>query len=311
MLGWFIVVRLISPLTVVRTITLQDESVPASANSEPFSVLRVGCYNIAHGRGGRLGTASWNGGGNDKKKDRIKQIADLLRDEQLDIVVLNEVDFSSYWSGHINQAELIAKEAGYPYRVEQRNVDIALPFISLRFGNVILSKFPITNTVFLDFPHPSLLEEILYGGLKEGVAATIKLSDNSQVQVVAVHLSLEGESFRLDSVQQILDLQRQSSLPMIAMGDFNTSASGDSRYRTDSKGQNSIDTLMASGQLTTIPRSLPVHQKDLTFPSEKPESIIDWIFVSPHWDINNKTVILTDLSDHLTVTAVLTKVSPE
>ena len=305
---WFTVVRVISPWTVVQTFILQSEvkDLPAS---ESFPQLRVGCYNIAHGRGGRLRTANWNGGSNNKKKTRIKEIAQLLRDQQLDIVVLNEVDFSSFWNGHINQAEFIAKEAGYPYRVEQRNVDIAIPFASLRFGNSILSRYPISKTVFLDFPHPSAFEEIMYGGLKKGVAATIALPDTSQIQVVAVHLSLEGEEYRVASVRQILELQQQSGLPMIAMGDFNSTAADLPHHHTDPDGLNCIDTLLATPQLTTLLPQQLANPKDFTFPSESPIKVIDWVFISSDWQMKEKTVISTDLSDHLPVTAVLTKTS--
>ncbi|MEN8127334.1 MAG: endonuclease/exonuclease/phosphatase family protein, partial [Planctomycetota bacterium] len=240
-------------------------------------------------------------------QERLKQIAQLLKEEQLDIVVLNEVDFCSFWSGHVNQARLIAEEAGYPYRVEQRNVDVAVPFFSLRFGNVILSKYPIIEAVFLDYPHSSAFEEALHGGLKEGVVATLALPDGSRIQVAAVHLSLEGETIRRASVQQILDVQRRSSLPMIAMGDFNSTASGLPAHYTDVAGHNAIDTLRANGQLTTLWPEMPVAQKALTFPSKKPGKIIDWIFVSPDWQIETKTVISSDLSDHLPVTAVLAK----
>ena len=303
--GWFVVVRLISPWTVVKTFNSGAEMTADLKAAETVSKLRVGCYNIAHGRGCRTGISNFDGGSNDEKKARLKKIAQLLKDQELDIVVLNEVDFSSIWSGHFNQAEFIAAQAGYPYRVEQRNVDVAMPFVSLRFGNVILSKHPISGAEFLDYPHPSVREDILYGGLKKGVAATVTLPNSSQIQVVAVHLSLEGEAVRQASVRQILDLQRQSGLAMIAMGDFNSTAKGYPKYNSGPDGQNAIDTLLASPQLDTLKPEQPVQPKDFTYSSEKPASIIDWIFVSPHWQIQKKNVISTDLSDHLPVTAVL------
>jgi len=306
-LGWFLVVRLISPWTAVKTIASDCKTITDELPRKSVSVLRVGCYNIAHGRGGQLGTANWEGGSHRQKQTRLIQIAQMLRDHRLDIVVLNEVDFSSFWSGHVNQAALIAKEAGFPYRVEQRNVDIAIPFFSLRFGNVILSKYPIVETVFLDYPHPSWFEEVFYGGLKEGVIATLALPDSGRIQVAAVHLSLEGETVRRASVQQILDVQQQSSLPMIAMGDFNSTAKDCPAYHADSAGYSAIDMLQGHGGLTTLWLEPPIDQKDFTFPSEKPDRVIDWIFVSPDWKIDSKTVIPSHLSDHLPVTALLTE----
>ena len=119
-IGWYLVVRLASPWNAVKLITLNEKSPLNQADVK--QELRVGCYNIAHGRGGRLGTKNWEGGDRATKIDRVKQIGRMLKDAQMDIVVLNEVDFSSFWSGHFDQAKVIAQEAGYPYLAEQRNV---------------------------------------------------------------------------------------------------------------------------------------------------------------------------------------------
>ncbi|MCK4825208.1 endonuclease/exonuclease/phosphatase family protein [bacterium] len=303
-IGWYGVVRLISPWTVVKFIPLQHDNPKSSIKS--INTLRVGCYNIAHGRGGRFEATNWEGGNRTEKIERMKQIGQMLKSAQLDIVVLNEVDFSSVWSGHIDQARMIAQEAGYPYLVEQRNIDLAIPFVSIRFGNAILSKYPVSDVTFLDYPNTSELTELFIGGFKEGVAATIHLSDTDRVQVVAVHLSVNSESVRLASARMLLELLQQSSLPLIAMGDFNTAPTGYPQHHADESGQNTIEVLLASQQLTTLPQGLPINPKDYTFPSEQPARIIDWIFVSSSWQIQEKTVISSNLSDHLPVIALLT-----
>ncbi|MHC4551522.1 MAG: endonuclease/exonuclease/phosphatase family protein [Planctomycetota bacterium] len=283
--------------------------------------LRVGCYNIAHGRGA-VGTSNFGGGSKNDKRERIIEIAKFLKEQDLDIVVLNEADFDSIWSGHIDQAWLIAKEAGYRYVVEQRNIDVAIPFISLRFGNAILSRFPLSDMKFLDYPHPSRWQELLVGGFKDGVAATVTLPDGQQLQVAAVHLSLEGESYRQASVQIIHQQHIQSKLPMIAMGDFNSTAKGWPGYQAGPNDENAIDWLMNSEDWHTWPEILPVKRVDLTtpidpmdwlspvdytFPSQQPEKVIDWIFVTTPWLFQNKEVIRTELSDHLPVIAKLKK----
>ncbi len=301
---WFAVVRLISPWTVVKTMTLQLAN--AEHRNSPFPPLRVGCYNIAHGRGGRYGATDWEGGNKAEKIERLKQIAQLLKNHQLDVVVLNEVDFASIWSGHVDQAHVIAEEAGYPYIVEQRNLDMAVPFVSIRFGNAILSKYPVSGTTFLDYPNPSEFVELFSGGYKEGVAAVIDLPDSSQIQVVAVHLCVSSEAIRVASARMMLDLQQQSTIPTIALGDFNSTARGYRVFQEDADGNNAIDLLAASPQFTTLPQGLPLDPKHLTFPSEKPDRIIDWIFTSPPWQIQNKEVLTSDLSDHLPVIAELT-----
>jgi endonuclease/exonuclease/phosphatase family metal-dependent hydrolase len=301
--GWFSVVRLISPWTVVKTIHLESDN--AATLNTPLPILRVGCYNIAHGRGGRYGATNWEGGSKAEKIERLKQIAKLLKDTQLDIVVLNEVDFSSIWSGHVDQARVIAEEADYPYIVEQRNLNMAIPFVSIRFGNAILSKYPVSDTTFLDYPNPSEFIELFSGGYKEGVAAVVDLPDGSQIQVVAVHLCVSSERIRIASARMMLELQQQSAIPTIALGDFNTAARGYPGFHEDADSNNAIDLLAASPQFSTLPQGLPLDPKHLTFPSEKPDRVIDWIFVPPPWQIQNKEVLASNLSDHLPVVAEL------
>lgn len=71
-LDWYAVVRLSSPWTVVKTVTLAHDS--AKQTQRPITTLRGGCYNIAHGRGGKLGAKNRAGGSQAEKIARLKEI---------------------------------------------------------------------------------------------------------------------------------------------------------------------------------------------------------------------------------------------
>ncbi len=299
---WYVLNRLFYPWMVVKKIILPQEYKEFSNHT--FQSLNVGCYNIAHGRGGQTGAGNWDGGNKIVKINRIKQIAQILKMNKLDIVVLNEVDFSCVWSGQVDQAMIIAQEAGYNYIVEQRNMDIAIPFISLKFGNAILSKYPVSDINFLNYPKTSTLLEVLFSGEKKGMGCIVHLPDQSSVKVIAVHLSVKRESVRIASAKIILDLYRKSSHPIIIMGDFNTAIKGFPYYYVDDRGNNTIE-LLTNNKLTTLPKSLPINTQDLTFPSDKPDRIIDWILVSSPWKIKERKVLSSNLSDHLPVIAIL------
>ncbi len=303
--GWFVVVLLIHPWTAVKVIVVQQDF--AHSSSEMPYFLRVGCYNIAHGRGGKPGANNWDGGSPQEQLSRLTQIGHLLQTLNLDIVILNEVDFASVWSGHINQARVIAREAGYSYLIEQRNVDLAIPFISLRFGNAILSKYPLSDATLLNYPNVSTLSKLASDGLKKGVICTVHLPDHSEIRVVAVHLTVNSEHVRVASIKMILEHQRHSPLPFLLMGDFNTAPRGYPQYYTDEKGANSIELLLAGNHFTTELPDLPPDTEDLTFPSKTPDCVIDWIFTSPPWNIQQYSVISSTLSDHLPVIAVLSR----
>lgn len=302
--GWFGVVLVLRPWNAVKILDLPHNT--NASHRDDFHTLRVGCYNIAHGRGRQLGVSNWEGSWREKR-ERVTQIGRFLKAEDLDIVVLNEVDFSSVWSGHVNQARLIAAEANYPYLVEQRNIDVAIPFLSFRFGNAILSKYPILDAIFLNYPKVPTLSQMRVDGIKKGVAATIVLPNEANIRVVGVHLSVNSEPVRMTSAQMILDLQHGSPLPMIAMGDFNTAPRGYPQYYADDEGRNSVELFIDSPLLTTHLPPLPLRQEDLTFPAEHPDRVLDWIFVSPSWHLREKRVIVSDLSDHFPVIAELTQ----
>lgn len=70
------------------------------AQAAPTGMLRVACYNIAHGRG--LAESNWDGGDAATRIGRLDDIAALLVKLDADVVVLNEVDFDASWSNHVN-----------------------------------------------------------------------------------------------------------------------------------------------------------------------------------------------------------------
>lgn len=72
--------------------------------------LKILVWNIAHGRGDvpEGGLSNWKGGTDDDRIVRLIHIADVLREVDADLVILNEVDFETQWSGHLNQGEILA-----------------------------------------------------------------------------------------------------------------------------------------------------------------------------------------------------------
>jgi len=297
---------LTSPWNAVKEFELSHD-VPAVGNAA-VGELRVGCYNIAVGRGGSVDARNWDGGDRETKIERVRQMGRLLREAGLDIVVLNEVDFSSYWSGNFDQAKLIAEEAGLPYLVEQRNTDVSFLFECIRSGNAILSRYPITGARFVNYPNYSPMREIFVGGPKEGVVCIVDLPDGSQIRVFAVHLAVRSEALRVESARIILDTLGASDIPMLAMGDFNGAPAGYPLYYQDESGRNALEILMKDQRLSTLPAGPPVNPKDFTYPSADPDRVIDWIFVSDPWKIADKTVLTSDLSDHLPLIARLIRV---
>lgn len=295
-LGWLAVVRATSPMRSIRTYTISE----APNVSNNTTRLRIGTYNIAHGRG--LAESNWDGTLAEREA-RLKQIASLLLELQLDVVVLNEVDFNSTWSGGLNEARLIATQAGFPYVAEQVSYDTGLPFFSVRFGNVILSRYPIVNAELIDFP-TYLQWEALVGGKKRGLLCELQLNETETVRVLAVHLEHRDETTRVGSAEMIIALARQEGSPLIAAGDFNSTPLG-YPYAQIGDGQHNAMTRLFDSGLFLVDLSPTPNKEDLTFRADDPYSLIDWVLVPYGAHVRNRSVPNVLFSDHKPVVVEL------
>lgn len=246
--------------------------------------IRIGCYNIAHGRGGEPGGSNWGGGSEEEREKRLEMIAGLIRSEDLDLVILNEVDFNCTWSHGVNQAQTLAKECGYTWVVEQRNLDLGLPFFRVAIGNAVLSRFPVRGIEGVEYPEVNWWEPVL-AGKKGGVKAMVELPDGSKMEVFAVHAETRDADVRRDSIKAIIESAGERS---VLAGDFNSVLGGD--------GSTAVDLILNEG------RWIAAKADGATFPTKNPENRIDWIFVPRNWVEIGSGVVMSELSDHAMVT---------
>jgi len=307
-LGPYVYSRLQAPGRRVQLLELKTAtSAPAFDDR-----LKIVTFNIAHGRG----TADGNWSEPSQPKfDRIQAIAKQLNTINADVVVLNEVDFSSTWSGHQNQAEAIAKAAGYPHRVEQRNLDFRFLYGSFKFGNAILSRYPIVNAKVVNFPPENAWESWLVG-CKRGAIATVRLAENQLIRIAAVHLEHRSESTRVAGAEKIIELlDPTGENVLIAAGDFNSTPTGFPQSSQTSDGDNALQRLIDCDAFFCCPAD-PPSSEQLTFSTMSPKSVIDWILVSkkppadqsidPPNSFVSYEAIPTDLSDHRPIVAEIT-----
>jgi len=294
--SWYAMGRATSPLRAARAFNAADA--PA-AGRPAMSRLRIGTYNIAHGRG--LAESNWVGRDAETTAKRLRAIARLLSKENLDIVVLNEVDFGCTWTRGVNQAEFIAREAGLPSRAEGRNLDVHLPFLAFRFGNAVLSRFPIVAARAVDYPARSRFEAAV-AGQKRGLLCTLDLGDARRVRVLAVHLEHRDEPVRIATAGVIAGLASDGGPPLIAAGDFNSTPTDFPHAARTADGRTALSELLESGRFATGLQGPPA-EGDLTFSSDRPRALIDWILVPTVWKIDRQRAIDSQLSDHRPVVA--------
>ncbi len=256
--------------------------------------MRVACFNIAHARGVEADRSNWGAENRDEKLDAIGAL--LLR-EHVDLAVLNEVDFDATWSGHQHQAAAIAQAAGLPFMATQRNVDVSLPGATWRFGNAILSRYPIVDAKIVRMPAFSRFERIMAGN-HDLLVAVLRLPDDSLVEVWAIHLESRDAPTRLRAAKRILAEIDASPHPVLLAGDFNSSPSSTASEET------AMDLFLQSQRFQTFPDPA-IGDMPATFSSLRPSRTIDWILAPSSWHISDASVQPDGLSDHLAVVATL------
>ncbi len=255
--------------------------------------LRLVCYNIAHTRG--LVPKNWNGEPAVTRLARIDRIAELLTETDADVVVLNEVDFDCSWSHHVDQAEQIALKAGYPYVARQRNVEARFLGWTWNFGNAVLSRYPLRELQPLEYPPVSAVESFI-AGRKRGMVCVVH-HPKQPFRIVPIHLSHRSETIRCESIEILTTLAKNSGLPVIFAGDFNSTPEGFPNHQKDEAGRNAIELIDKSEAFLRRPIEAP-SEPQLTFTSESPHQLIDWIVIPDTWTFNNYQAIDTQLSDH-------------
>lgn len=289
----FLYSRLTSNLRAIR-VQGSAEAMPRLESGEPSGQLSIASYNIAHGRG--LAESNLGGGTKVDRMDRLDRIADLLRQVDADVVVLNEVDFDSSWSYSTNQAEYLAKKAGYPFWAEQRNMDFRIAFWNWAFGNAVLSKYPIQRAQLVPLPGHSLVESVLLGQ-KQAIACDVSFPHGG-LQVIGAHLSQRSEEVRVASVKLIILRSGDSKVPTVFAGDLNSTPTGFNDSVRDSAGENAIDLLDQSQQFHRWSQITSSQVSQCTFPANDPKVVIDWIFIPRTWQFELNQVDDQQLSDH-------------
>lgn len=155
--------------------------------------LKVATYNIKH--------ASDNG-------RYVKEIGKFIKDNNLDIIGIQEVDLFISRSGRQDILAEIAKEAGYPYY----HFFKAINYQDGEYGNGIISKYPLTNIT--SYPLSHCRENRVLG------KASVNIN-NINIEFLVTHLDLGTyEDVRQYQFKEVKDVIKEMD-SFILVGDFN------------------------------------------------------------------------------------------
>ena len=212
-----------------------------------------------------------------------QRIVDVLREINADIIALQEVVSVQSEAVQENQARFIAEELGFEYRLGENR-----KHLGGLYGNVVLSRFPITETKNFDIT--------VKGREPRGcLHAGVKLESDSFLHIYNIHLGTAFFERRKQAIR-LLDteiLNRHHFAPRVMLGDFNEWTRG-----------------LASRLLKAHFRSADLREhlsRKRTYPGILPFLHLDHIYYDNHLKIENAIVHRSRLalvaSDHLPLVA--------
>jgi endonuclease/exonuclease/phosphatase family metal-dependent hydrolase len=256
------------PWLCVLLMTLTWETALRADEPTDAPRLRVMCYNVHHGRG------------MDGNID-LPRIAKVINDADVDLVALQEVDIRTGRSGGVDQlAELARLTKMHASFAKGRDYDGG------DYGQAILSRMPIESIEVHRLPGATELEQRIAGAAR--IRSERGLPD---LLFVTTHLHHQSEPDRLAQAAHLNELLApHRASPLILTGDINAMP------------HSKVLQFFAQDWVDLTPEDA------LTFPADKPNRKIDYIFLPKghRWRVVHAEVIAEPMaSDHRPIVAEL------
>jgi endonuclease/exonuclease/phosphatase family metal-dependent hydrolase len=225
----------------------------------------------------------------------IREQADFIRNSGADIIALNEVSRGWLFSGSLDMQLWLAHELGY--------YTIFGPTIGNLNGNAFLSKQPLNferNLLYTQrsalFPDGCLEVSTSFGGQPLYLALThLNWGDETQSvvrQALGLAWSGDTDSVRTAQSRELTEICGGDG-PTILLGDMNALPGTDTIQSIEAAGYTDIADIGECGD-------------SLTWWALEPQYHLDYIFIPPEVSLQNCSVPLVYLSDHLPVIADVT-----
>lgn len=285
------------------------------------AVIKILTFNI----GFLYGKGSEGPGYEHREKDYYVKALDKISQEILewdvDIVCLQEVDFDSSRSHHINQAQYIARKSGFPFVAEAASWEshyIPFPywplknnFGKMKSGGAILSKFPISDheVTLLQKPMSQPWWYNLFYLHRYFQKVTVSVGDK-KFKLINLHLEAFDKADRKSQVEKLVKKSQLENIDLVS-GDFNmlpASATKTNKFFNDDEyeNDNSYLVMMESALSEVIPDEIYAKDEGLffTFPAWNPDRRLDYIWYRPGLKMMKAEVLPSASSDHLPLRAI-------
>lgn len=254
-------------LLVGAVVTAWVTAAPPVPNAAtPALPLRIMTYNI------RSGISAYGRFDPDR-------IADVIAEQQPDVVTLQEVDRGMLITGGHDTLAQLARRLGMHAYYAPANHPL--------FGLAILSRYPLHDVRFHRLPSTRVSPR---SGVMSGV---LRLAGGRDLAVMTTHMQTAAGEITSDEVRQLADrvdaASRHQHHPLVLSGDFNTPVR-DPRLRPITERLD--DGLAAARPLRT-------------WPAQRPRQRLDHVFVTDTLRATDIERRKTTASDHLPIAATI------
>lgn len=204
----------------------------------------------------------------------LEHAASVIRAVQPDFVILNEVRNRTRDVGDVNQAHALGRLTGF-YPVFAKAIDVN----GGEYGNALLTRLPLLDFEIVPIPDPPKEGKGFYES--RCVFRVVLDARGTKITVLGTHFGLmPGE--QQNAVKTVLKLIETAGMPVILGGDFNLRPA---------------DPLLAP-LFSALRDTAGGAERIRTFPSDRPDRKIDYLFVSNDFAVLSVKSKNTQQSDH-------------
>ncbi len=234
--------------------------------------IKIMTYNIQHG-------LDYKKLLNKERIIDLDKIYQVIKDEDVDLVGLNEVYNDVNNIETVEQVKYLANKLGFNYYFFGQSITVKNV---IGYGNAIISKYPLINYKIHKIDDPLIKDEDTYYESRIIIECDL-LINNETIKVFVTHLGL-AKSEKLNGTKKLLEVIKDNE-KIILLGDFNMK-----------EDNNNI--LLLSKELFNT--SKLIDGCKCTYTSVDPKEKIDYIFVKGI-DVISSKVVKKIASDHYPV----------
>lgn len=217
-----------------------------------------------------------------KRDINLHMMADVIRNQQADIVGLNEVRGKGSHADYQEQAQIIGEDLGYYYYFGK-----AIDLPQGPYGNAIVSRFPLTEIETIVIPDPIIKDEKVLCYETRCIIKAKIVSLN--LTILISHFGL-AQSEQKNAIATLTKLLAKIKGPCIFMGDLNMTPE-DEKIKDIQNHLTDVNAMLKGNKLS--------------FPSVDPVRKIDYIFVNDFIEVITAEIPEIVASDHFPHTATI------